>query len=130
DPHVLIVLVGLWVELGATLALVCVLVWVAATYAPRVAVLGIGAYLIILFAALEVIPWSFQSLIVEPNELELETPFLQFNIALTRASYGLDKIDVRIYPTGRTLVVAQMRYYQESIYNIFFWDQRTLGTTF
>jgi uncharacterized protein len=81
DVHV--VLVGLWVALGATLALICVLIWVAATNAPRFAVFGIGGYLVILLAALEVIPWSFQRLIVEPNELELETPFLRHNIALT-----------------------------------------------
>ena len=58
---------------------------------------GISGYLVILLAALEVIPAGFQSLIVEPNELELETPFLRHNIALTRAAYGLDKIDVRFH---------------------------------
>ena len=128
DVH--IVLVGLWVAQGATLALICVLVWVAATNVPRVAVLGIGGYLIILLAALEVIPWSVQSLIVEPNELELETPFLQFNIALTRAAYGLDKIDVRIHPTERTLDVAHMRDNQSTIDNIRIWDHRPLSQTF
>src|SRR5262249_12209004 len=87
DVHV--VLVGLWVMLGATLALIGVLVWVAATNTPRLAVLGVGGYLIILIVAMEVIPWGVQSLVVEPNELELETPFLQHNIALTRAAYGL-----------------------------------------
>jgi uncharacterized membrane protein (UPF0182 family) len=99
DVHV--VLPGLWVALGATLALICVLVWVAATNAPRIAVLGTGGYLLILIAALEVVPWSFQKLIVKPNELELETPFLLKNIALTRAAYSLDKIDVRFHTTEK-----------------------------
>ena len=31
-------------RLGATLALICVLVWVAATNAPRFTVFGIGGY--------------------------------------------------------------------------------------
>jgi len=128
DVH--IVLVGLWVMLGATLALICVLVWVAATNAPRLAVLGIVGYLIILIAAMEVIPWSFQSLIVEPNELELETPYLRHNIALTRAAYGLDKIDVRFHATGRHLDVAQMRDNQSTIDNIRIWDHRPLSQTF
>ena len=96
DVHVL--LVGLWVALGATFALICVLAWVAATNTPRLAVFGIGGYLIILLAALEVIPGGFQRLIVEPNELALETPFLRHNIALTRAAYDLDKIEVRFTP--------------------------------
>jgi hypothetical protein len=127
DVH--IVLVGLWVALGATLALICVLVWVAATNAPRLAVLGIGGYLIFLLAALVVIPGSFQRLIVEPNELELETPFLQHNIALTRAAYGLDKIEVRFHTTEK-LDAAQMRDNQSTIDNIRIWDHRPLSQTF
>jgi uncharacterized protein len=128
DVHV--VLVGLWIALGATVALICVLVWVAATNAPRFAVFGIGGYLVILLAALEVIPWSFQRLIVEPNELELETPFLRHNIALTRAAYGLDKIDVRFHTTEKKLDVAQMRENQSTIDNIRIWDHRPLSQTF
>lgn len=81
DVHV--TLVGLWVALGATLGLIGVLAWAAATDSRRFAVFGISGYLVILLAALEVIPAGFQSLIVEPNELELETPFLRDNIALT-----------------------------------------------
>jgi uncharacterized protein len=128
DIHVL--LVGLWVALGATLALICVLVWVAAANAPRFAVFGIGGYLIILLAALEVIPWGFQRLIVEPNELELETPFLRHNIALTQAAYGLDKIDVRFHTTETKLDMAQMRENQPTIDNIRIWDHRPLSQTF
>lgn len=128
DVH--IVLPGLWAALGATVALICVLVWVAATNAPRVAVVGIGGYLVILLAAVAVIPGSFQRLIVEPNELELETPFLQHNIALTRAAYGLDKVDVRFHATDTKLDVAQMRENQSTIDNIRIWDHRPLSQTF
>ena len=71
---------------------------------------GISGYLVILLAALEVIPAGFQSLIVEPNELELETPFLRHNIALTRAAYGLDKID----PLCR-LDATSARFFSEQI---------------
>ena len=128
DIHV--VLAGLWVALGTTLALICVLVWVVATNAPRLAVFGIGGYLVILLAALEVVPWSFQRLIVEPNELELETPFLRHNIALTRAAYGLDKIDVRFHTTEKKLDIAQMQENQSTIENIRIWDHRPLSQTF
>ena len=128
DVHV--VLAGLWVALGATVALICVLIWVAATNAPRLAVLGIGGYLVILFVALEAVPWSFQKLIVEPNELELETPFLLHNIALTRAAYGLDKIDVRFHTTEKKLDVSQLQENQSTIDNIRIWDHRPLSQTF
>jgi len=125
-----VVLVGLWVALSATLGLICLLVWVAATNAPRLAVFGIGFYLVILLAALEVIPWAFQRLIVEPNELELETPFLRHNIALTRVAYGLDKIDVRFHTAEKKLDVGQMQENQSTIDNIRIWDHRPLSQTF
>ncbi len=128
DVHV--VLVGLWVALGATLGSIGVLVWAAATNAPRLAVLGIGGYIFILLLALEVIPAGFQRLIVEPNELELETPFLRNNIALTRAAYGLDKIGVRFHTAEAKFNAAQMRENQSTIANIRIWDHRPLSQTF
>jgi uncharacterized membrane protein (UPF0182 family) len=128
DVHV--VLVGLWVALGATLGLICVLVWAAAVDRPRVTLLAIGGYLVILLTAREIIPWSVQRLIVEPNELELETPFLRNNIAFTRFAYGLDKIEVR-YHTGEAKITApQMRANQSTIDNIRIWDHRPLSQTF
>ena len=128
DIHVL--LVGLWVALAATVALICVLIGVAVTNTPRFAVFGVGIYLIILLAALEVIPAGFQRLIVEPNELALETPFLRHNIALTRAAYGLDNIDVRFHSTEAKLDIAQLRENQSTIDNIRIWDHRPLSQTF
>jgi uncharacterized protein len=128
DVHV--VLAALWVALGATLGSIGALIWAAATNVPRLAVFGIGGYLFILLAALEVIPASFQRLIVEPNELELEIPFLRHNIALTRAAYGLDKIAVRFHTAEAKFDVAQMRENQSTIANIRIWDHRPLSQTF
>ncbi len=128
DVH--IVLAVLWVAVGATIGLIGVLVWVAAAGAPRLAMYGIGVYVIILLAATVVIPRSFQRLIVEPNELELETPFLRHNIALTRAAYGLEKIEERFHTTTGKLDVARMRENQSTIDNIRIWDHRPLSQTF
>ena len=91
---------------------------------------GISGYLVILLAALEVIPAGFQSLIVEPNELELETPFLRHNIALTRAAYGLDKIDVRFHTAEAKLNAVQIQENQSTIDNVRIWDHRPLSQTF
>ena len=76
------------------------------------------------------IPAGFQSLVVEPNELELETPFLRHNIALTRAAYGLDKIDVRFHTAEAKLNAVQIHENQSTIDNIRIWDHRPLSQTF
>jgi uncharacterized membrane protein (UPF0182 family) len=128
DVHV--VLIGLWIALGATLALIGIFIWIATTGAPRFAPFGIAAYLVVLLGTLEVIPASFQRLVVEPNELELETPYLRHNIALTRAAYGLDKIDVRVHLSEAKFDPDQMRKNQSTIANIRIWDHRPLSQTF
>jgi uncharacterized membrane protein (UPF0182 family) len=128
DVHV--VLIGLWIALGATLALIGLLTWISTTGTPRFALFGIAAYLVVLLGALEVIPAGFQRLVVEPNELELETPYLRHNIALTRAAYGLDKIEVRFHTSEAKLDPEQMRQNQSTIANIRIWDHRPLSQTF
>jgi uncharacterized membrane protein (UPF0182 family) len=120
----------LWIASGATLALICVLVWAAVTGTPRATLLGIVGYSIILLAALEVVPWGVQRLFVEPNELELETPFLRNNIALTRLAYGLDKIDVRLHTGEAKNAAPFLRENQSTIDNIRIWDHRPLSQTF
>ena len=115
---------------GPPLGLIGVLAWAAATNSRRFAVFGISGYLVILLAALEVIPAGFQSLIVEPNELELETPFLRHNIALTRAAYGLDKIDVRFHTAEAKLNAVQIQENRSTIDNVRIWDHRPLSQTF
>jgi uncharacterized protein len=128
DVHV--VLIGLWVMLGATFALIGLFVWIATTGTSRFAVPGVAAYFLVLLGALEVIPAGFQRLVVEPNELELETPYLGHNIALTRSAYGLDKIEVRFHTSEAKLNPEQIRQNQSTITNIRIWDHRPLSQTF
>ena len=124
------VLPGLWVSLGATLALIIALLWAAARKASSLRIYSVGGYLIILIASLLVIPWGFQRFTVQPNELKLETPFLSYNIAATRAAYGLDKVEVRLHTTEGELGTAQLRDNQATIDNIRIWDDRPLSQTF
>ncbi|MCG2691874.1 UPF0182 family protein, partial [Microgenomates group bacterium] len=42
-----------------------------------------------------IVPSVFQKLVVAPNELVKETPFIKKNIESTRKAYGLDKIEER-----------------------------------
>jgi uncharacterized membrane protein (UPF0182 family) len=45
-----------------------------------------------------VVPAVVQRLFVKPNELQLEKPYLQHNIALTRQAYNLEQITVQPFP--------------------------------
>jgi uncharacterized protein len=125
-----VALPGLWVSMGAGLALIGVLAWTVARKARTLNLYAIGGYLLILIACLIVIPWGFQRFTVEPNELELETPFLGYNIAASRAAYGLDKIGVKFHPVEASLGPGQVQGNQATIENIRIWDDRPLSQTF
>ena len=44
------------------------------------------------------VPAVVQKFVVQPNELKLETPYLQSYIAFTRKAYNLDAIQETSYP--------------------------------
>ena len=59
-------------------------------------------------ASTVLVPALFQRLYVKPSELQLETPYIERNIALTREAYNLRQIAVKPFPAeeGLSLAVA------------------------
>ena len=75
-------------------------------------------------------PTLVQSLIVIPNELNKEAPYIQNEIALTRYGYGLDKVQQQEYPGNTALTVDSLKADQETLNNIRLNDARPLLQTF
>jgi uncharacterized protein len=72
------------------------------------------------------LPLALQKGLVLPNELSLEKPYLQRNIAATRQAFGLDRIEVQTFdPTGQ-LTAADIAKNDATIRNIRLWDARPL----
>ena len=74
----------------------------------------------------EIVPALFQRLYVKPNELELEKPYLEHNIALTRAAYNLHQIAAKPFPAEQTLTFAALQANRATIDNIRLWDGQPL----
>ncbi|WP_046869449.1 UPF0182 family protein [Microvirga massiliensis] len=120
----------LWVLIG--LAVVAALLswanlWVRTYRLPAAAVMLVlgGA-----FVMAEVFPVLFERLFVRPNELELEKPYLEQNIALTRQAYGLHRIIAKPFPVEQNLTVDSLRANQATIDNIRLWDEQPLMATY
>src|SRR3990167_2455155 len=77
-----------------------------------------------------IIPSIFQKLIVAPNELAKETPFIKNNIAATRHAFGLDKIEEREISGDKPLTVADIANNNLTIKNVRLWDRAPLLSTF
>ena len=94
--------------------------------------LAVGAVLVFggSFALAFVFPALFQRLYVKPNELQLETPYLQRNIALTQEAYNLRQFTVKPFPAEQGLTLQSLQDNRATIDNIRLWDHRPLLDTY
>ncbi len=67
---------------------------------------------------------------VKPDELRIEKPYLEANIAMTRAAYKLDNVDVKPFAGKGTLTQTSIKEDQATLNNIRLWDPRPLIDTY
>ena len=71
-----------------------------------------------------------QRFVVAPNEQARETPFIQHNIAATRAAFGLDAVEERSLSGDATLTRADLERNTATLENVPLWDHQPLLDTF
>jgi uncharacterized protein len=79
---------------------------------------------------LDIFPALFERLFVKPYELQLERPYIQSNITLTRQAYNLDQITVKSFAAEQNLTPQSLRANQPTIDNIRLWDWQPLMDTY
>ncbi|SAL53434.1 hypothetical protein AWB69_05617 [Caballeronia udeis] len=82
------------------------------------------------FAFAVIYPALFQRFYVKPSELQLETPYIEHNIALTRKAYGLEQIAAKPFPAEQGLNLASLQANRPTIDNIRLWDVQPLMDTY
>ncbi|RUR85158.1 UPF0182 family protein [Chlorogloeopsis fritschii PCC 9212] len=96
---------------------------------PRQLVYLLVLYLLLAGVSGEILPTIVQRLIVQPNELARERPYIARTIALTRQAFNLNAIDAETFdPRGR-LTAADLKENDQTIRNIRLWDTRPLLET-
>ena len=83
----------------------------------------------ICYLILGAVSWYVSNFIVKPNELDRETPYIAYNIALTRQAYGLDRFTQREFPAETTVDAADPANNQPTLQNIRLWDWHALQDT-
>ncbi|WP_424097456.1 UPF0182 family protein [Moorena producens] len=86
----------------------------------------LGLYLGIWGIAGVILPAAVQRFKVEPNELALERPYIARTIALTRAAFDLDSIEVETFNPQGNLTSTDLEKNHLTIDNIALWDTRPL----
>ncbi|KKR16741.1 MAG: hypothetical protein UT77_C0002G0130 [Candidatus Daviesbacteria bacterium GW2011_GWC2_40_12] len=97
----------------------------------RIAPLFVAIFLTVIvgFTSL-IIPSIFQKLVVAPNELTKETPFIKHNIELTRKAYDLDKVEEREIEASKPVTASDIATNNLTIKNVRLWDKAPLLSTF
>ncbi len=82
------------------------------------------------FLLAQLFPALFQRLYVKPNELQLEVPYIQQNIALTQEAFNLRQIAVKPFPAEEGLTLQSLKDNSATIDNIRLWDWQPLIDTY
>jgi hypothetical protein len=77
-----------------------------------------------------IIPGLFQSYLVKPDELKLESRYIARNIEFTRYGFALDHITSAPFPAKGKLTPEVIAVNQATIQNIRWWDPRPLTDTY
>jgi len=89
---------------------------------------------VVLFATyamgIVVFPGMLQKFKVAPNELDLETPYIENSITFTRQAYGLERIQTIPFDVDQKLTAADITANQATIKNIRLWDHAPLLKTY
>ncbi|PZO45027.1 MAG: hypothetical protein DCF19_00590 [Pseudanabaena frigida] len=94
---------------------------------PVVAALAL--YLVMAIGLGVFLPIAVQSLVVQPNELAREQPFIQRTIALTRQAFGLESINSQVFNPQGKLTKRSLQDNELTIRNIRLWDKQPLLAT-
>ncbi|MDJ0798643.1 MAG: UPF0182 family protein [Calothrix sp. MO_167.B12] len=96
---------------------------------PRQLVYLLVIYVLVAAVSGEILPTIVHHLIVQPNELLREGPFIQRTIALTREAFNLEKIEARTFNPQGKLTADDLEKNHLTIDNIRLWDTRPLLET-
>ncbi|MGF1567661.1 MAG: UPF0182 family protein [Nodosilinea sp.] len=93
-------------------------------------IFGIIVYLGVLVLANGLYPWFQQNFVVEPNELAVERPYIENNIAFTRQAYSLNNVTAEPFPAENQIDRAVLEANQPTVRNIRLWDYGPLLSTY
>ena len=121
---------GLWLLIGFSIIAAFaawVNLWVRTYWLPAAALLLVALGSFVLSGAAPVL---FRQFFVRPSELQLEKPYIERNIALTRQAYNLDQIAAKPFAAEQKLSLATLEANKATIENIRLWDRRPLSDTY
>jgi uncharacterized membrane protein (UPF0182 family) len=85
---------------------------------------------VIWILAFGILPYAFNWLVVKPNEITYERPYILNNIEFTRLGFGLNKMEEKEYPMDGTLNQETINASPDLFSNIRLWDWKALDAVY
>jgi len=119
-----------WILL--TVVLICIVVILVSILRRnfRWAAYVIGGWIVAAIIVGGIFPGLVQRFQVEPNELVLESPYIEYNIQFTREAFALDRIEEQSFPAEEVPSYQDIAQNEATINNIRLWDHRPLKDTY
>ncbi|MBI4097233.1 MAG: UPF0182 family protein [Candidatus Levybacteria bacterium] len=127
DANIMVPLLRISVFVYGLAAVLALFYGVSGKISPLIG--AVSLTVIVGFASL-IIPSIFQKLVVAPNELTKETPFIKHNIEATNKAYGLDQVEERELVADKPITAADITANNLTVKNVRLWDREPLLSTF
>ncbi len=122
-----------WFLMVVTIAAAGVVLYCIRTGNVRLAAFAVIGLFVFSFLGNSVAPRAVQRIVVQPTELEKETPYLRYNIDYTRAAYKIDIAEEKgnfvEYNPANPLTARDIADNQTTLLNLRLWDDRALEVT-
>jgi uncharacterized protein len=86
--------------------------------------------IVIWIVAFTIIPGAFEWLLVQPNEITYERPYILNNIKFTRLGFGLNNVEEKEYPLNETFTQETVNNNPSIFTNIRLWDWKALDAVY
>lgn len=119
-----------WILLAVVVILIGLLLVSILRRNHRWALYGIGGWIVVAIVVGGIFPAVVQRFQVQPNELALETPYIEYNIQFTREAFALNRIEEQSFPAEEMPTPQDVTQNEVTISNIRLWDSRPLKDTY
>jgi len=115
---------------GASVVLSLVIAYSIWNKGVKTILVGFSAYFMIYAGVILLFPAFQQKFVVEPKEIEKESPYIRNNIEYTRRAYAVDKVEKEDFPINHDISTNEVFQNRTTIDNIRLWDWKPLLDTY
>jgi uncharacterized membrane protein (UPF0182 family) len=119
-----------WILLAVVIICVLIIIISAIRRNYRLPLYAIGGWVAASIIVGLIFPAIVQRFQVQPNELALETPYIEYNIQYTRQAFVLDLVEEQSFPAEDKPTAEDLAQNEVTINNIRLWDHRPLKDTY